>query len=77
MKTLVKGFTGLMAVVGVLFIVLGVYLIQSGNITLSERTEAHNVTVIRDGVVQSSRDWNSLLGYELKIDLYDGMYIGQ
>ena len=77
MMRLVKVTRNLMAVCGLVLIGLGVYLLMNGNISITQRTEDHNITVIRDGEVQSSRDWSQLLGYEFKINLLDGVYIGQ
>ena len=77
MKTLVNFVRNLLAVVGLGSILLGAYLVASGNITTKEVTQDHNMTVIYDGEVQSSRDWTEKLGYELGIDLYDQTYIGK
>ena len=77
MRTLVRLTTTLMALIGVAFIVFGVYLFMSGNITMQKRTEDHNRSVYVDGVLQESRDWTDLLGFEFKINLYDSQYIGR
>lgn len=47
------------------------------NLTFERRDVNHNKTVIVDGVVTESKDWNELLGYEVKINVYDGAYIGR
>lgn len=77
MKALVNFVRNLLAVVGLASILFGVYLVSSGNITTREVTQDHNMTVIYDGEVQSSKDWTEKLGYELGIDLYDQTYIGK
>ena len=66
-----------LALIGLGSILLGAYLVTSGKITTKEVTQDHNMTVIYDGEVQSSRDWTEKLGYELGIDLYDKTYIGK
>ena len=77
MKTIVNFVRNTLALIGLASILLGVYLVTSGNITTKEVTQDHNMTVIYDGEVQSSRDWTEKLGYELGIDLYDQTYIGK
>ena len=77
MKTLVNFVRNLLAMIGLASILFGVYLVTSGNITTKEVTQDHNMTVIYDGEVQSSKDWTEKLGYELGIDLYDQTYIGK
>lgn len=77
MKTLVNFVRNLLAVIGLGSILLGVYLVTSGNITTREVTQDHNMTVIYDGEVTSSRDWTERLGYEVGVDLYDKAYIGK
>ena len=77
MKTIVNFVRNTLALIGLGSILLGVYLVTSGNITTKEVTQDHNMTVIYDGEVQSSKDWTEKLGYELGIDLYDKTYIGK
>jgi len=77
MKTLVNFVRNTLAVVGLGSILLGVYLVASGNITTKEVTQDHNMTVIYDGKVTSSKDWTERLGYEVGVDLYDKTYIGK
>lgn len=77
MKALVNFVRNLLAVVGLASILFGVYLVSSGNITTREVTQDHNMTVIYDGEVKSSKDWTEKLGYEFGIDLYDQTYIGK
>jgi hypothetical protein len=77
MKTIVNFVRNTLALIGLGSILFGVYLVTSGNITTKEVTQDHNMTVIYDGEVQSSRDWTEKLGYELGIDLYDKAYIGK
>ena len=77
MKTIVNFVRNTLALIGLASILLGVYLVTSGNITTKEVTQDHNMTVIYDGEIQSSRDWTEKLGYELGIDLYDQTYIGK
>ena len=60
----------LVAVAGIGYYVLG------DNIKIERVEESHNKTVIIDGKVSSSENWNSVLGYEISIDLKDGAYIG-
>lgn len=77
MKTIVNFVRNTLALIGLASILLGVYLVTSGNITTKEVTQDHNMTVIYDGEVASSKDWTEKLGYELGIDLYDKTYIGK
>lgn len=77
MKTVVNFVRNTLALVGLASILLGVYLVTSGNITATERTQDHNMTVIYDGEVQSSKDWTEKLGYEIGVDLYDKTYVGK
>ena len=77
MKTLVNFVRNLLAMIGLASILFGVYLVSSGNITTREVTQDHNMTVIYDGEVKSSKDWTEKLGYEFGIDLYDQTYIGK
>ena len=77
MKALVNFVRNLLAVVGLASILFGVYLVSSGNITTREVTQDHNMTVIYDGEVKSSKDWTERLGFEVGVDLYDKAYIGK
>ena len=64
--------TLLVAAVGV-----GAFLFNEGIVTISRRDVNHTKTVMVDGVVTETKDWNELLGYEVKIDVVDGAYIGK
>ena len=64
--------TVLVAAVGV-----GAFLFNEGIVTISRRDVNHTKTVMVDGVVTETKDWNELLGYEVKIDVVDGAYIGK
>ena len=64
--------TVLVAAVGV-----GAFLFNEGIVTISRRDVNHTKTVMVDGVVTETKDWNELLGYEVKIDVVDGEYIGK
>lgn len=52
------------------------YYVLGDNIKIERVEESHNKTVIIDGKVSSSENWNTVLGYRLSIDLKDGTYIG-
>lgn len=73
-KTIMVTFvvTVLVAAVGV-----GAFLFEEGIVTISRRDVNHTKTVMVDGVVTETKDWNELLGYEVKIDVVDGAYIGK
>lgn len=73
-KTIMVTFvvTVLVAAVGV-----GAFLFNEGIVTISRRDVNHTKTVMVDGVVTETKDWNELLGYEVKIDVVDGAYIGK
>lgn len=77
MMNIIKFTRNLMAVAGLVLIILGVYLIMSGNIEITKRTEDHNVTVTRDGKVTNYYDWTELLGYDFSINIKDSTYIGK
>lgn len=73
-KTIMVTFvvTVLVAAVGI-----GTFLFGEGIVTISRRDVNHTKTVMVDGVVTETKDWNELLGYEVKIDVVDGAYIGK
>lgn len=50
---------------------------NEGIIKIQKVEETHNATVIVDGKVASSTDWSTLLGYEVSIDVVDGLYVGR
>ena len=77
MKKLINMVKNVLSIIGLATIIFGVYLVTSGNITTKERTQEHNITIIKDGEVTTSRDWTEKLGYELGINLYDKTYIGK
>lgn len=64
--------TVMVGVVGV-----GVFLFNEGIVTINQRDVNHTKTVMIDGVVTEEHNWNEVLGYEVKIDVVDGAYIGK
>lgn len=64
--------TVLVAAVGV-----GAFLFNEGIVTISRRDVNHTKTVMIDGVVTQETNWSELMGYEVKIDVVDGAYIGK
>ena len=77
MKKLINMVKNVLSIIGLATIIFGVYLVTSGNITTKERTQEHNITIIKDGEVTSSKDWTEKMGYEIGINLYDETYIGK
>lgn len=73
-KTILITFvvTVLVATVGV-----GAFLFNEGIVTISKRDVNHTKTVMIDGVVTEETNWSELMGYEVKIDVVDGAYIGK
>ena len=61
----------------VLVTVIGGALLKLGIVTIEKRDVSHNKTVMIDGVVTETKDWDELLGYDVKIDVVDGVYIGR
>lgn len=64
--------TVMVGVVGV-----GAFLFNEGIVTINQRDVNHKKTVMIDGVVTEEHNWNEVLGYEVKIDVVDGAYIGK
>ena len=56
---------------------IGAFLLNEGIVTIEKRDVNHTKTVMVDGVVTEEHNWNELLGYEVKIDVVDGAYIGR
>lgn len=56
---------------------VGAFLFNNGIVTIEKRDVTHTKTVVVDGVVTETKNWNELLGYEVKIDVVDGAYIGR
>lgn len=56
---------------------IGAFLLNEGIVTIEKRDVNHTKTVMVDGVVTEIQNWNELLGYEVKIDVVDGAYIGR
>lgn len=56
---------------------IGAFLLNEGIVTIEKRDVNHTKTVMVDGVVTETQNWNELLGYEVKIDVVDGTYIGR
>jgi len=69
--------TTIMVTLIVLVTVIGGTLLKLGIVTIEKRDVSHNKTVMIDGVVTETKDWNELLGYDVKIDVVDGVYIGR
>lgn len=76
-----KHFITILATVMVtIMVVIGgvvALMLNEGIITIQRRDVNHTKTVMVDGVVTEERNWNELLGYEVKIDVVDGAYIGK
>lgn len=53
------------------------FLLNEGIVTIEKRDVNHTKTVMIDGVVTEQQNWNELLGYEVRIDVVDGAYIGR
>ena len=64
--------TMVIGVVGV-----GAFLFNEGIVTIDKRGVEHTKTVMIDGVVTQQTNWSELVGYEVKIDVVDGAYIGR
>lgn len=56
---------------------VGAFLFNEGIVTIEQRDVNHTKTVMIDGVVTEERNWSELMGYEVKIDVVDGAYIGR
>lgn len=56
---------------------VGAFLFNEGIVTISRRDVNHTKTVMVDGVVTEETNWSELMGYEVKIDVVDGAYIGK
>ena len=56
---------------------VGAFLFNEGIVTVSKRDVNHTKTVMIDGVVTEETNWSELMGYEVKIDVVDGAYIGK
>lgn len=57
--------------------VIGTFLFNEGIVTIQKRDVNHTKTVMVDGVITETHNWNEVLGYEVKIDVVDGAYIGK
>lgn len=53
------------------------YLFNGGNVTIEKRDVNHSKIVLIDGVVTESKDWQELLGYTVKVNIFDETYIGK
>lgn len=53
------------------------FLFNEGIVTIDKRGVEHTKTVMIDGVVTQQTNWSELVGYEVKIDVVDGAYIGR
>lgn len=53
------------------------FLLKEGIVTIEQRDVNHTKTVMIDGVVTEERNWSELMGYEVRIDVVDGAYIGR
>ncbi len=73
-KTIMATFmvTMVAVVIGV-----SVFLLNNGIVTIEKRDVNHTKTVMIDGVVTEETNWSELMGYEVKIDVVDGAYIGK
>lgn len=77
MKTFRTIMVTFMVTVFVAMIGIGSFLFNEGIVTIQRRDVSHNKTVMVDGVVTESTDWNEILGYEVKINVVDSAYIGK
>ncbi len=77
MRTLKTIMVTMTVTLVVLVAVIGGALLKLGIVTIEKRDVSHNKTVMIDGVVTETKDWNELLGYDVKIDVVDGVYIGR
>ena len=73
-RTIMVTFVVTMLVVAV---GVGTFLLNEGIVTISKRDVNHTKTVMIDGVVTEETNWSELMGYEVKIDVVDGAYIGK
>lgn len=67
------------AMVTIMVVIGGIValMFNEGILTIERRDVNHTKTVMVDGVVTEERNWNEVLGYEVKIDVVDGAYIGK
>jgi len=56
---------------------VGLFLFNEGIVSIDKRDVNHTKTVMIDGVVTQETNWSELMGYEVKIDVVDGAYIGR
>lgn len=77
MRTFKTIMTTITVTLVVLVAIIGGALLKLGIVTIEKRDVSHNKTVMIDGVVTETKDWNELLGYDVKIDVVDGVYIGR
>ena len=63
--------------IGIVAGVIGTFLFNEGIVTIQKRDVNHTKTVMIDGVVTEQTNWSELMGYEVKIDVVDGAYIGK
>lgn len=77
MKTVKTIMVTMMITVLVGAVGIGAFLFNEGIVTIEKRDVSHTKTVMVDGVVTETKNWNELLGYEVKIDVVDNAYIGR
>lgn len=77
MKTLKTIMVTFMVTVIIGAVGVGAFLFNEGIVTIQKRDVTHTKTVTVDGVVTEESSWNEVLGYEVKIDVVDGAYIGK
>ena len=77
MKTVKTIMVTMMITVLVGAVGIGAFLFNDGIVTIEKRDVSHTKTVMVDGVVTETKNWNELLGYEVKIDVVDNAYIGR
>lgn len=73
-KTIMATFMVTMVAVA---IGVSVFLLNNGIVTIEKRDVNHTKTVMIDGVVTEETNWSELMGYEVRIDVVDGAYIGK
>lgn len=77
MKTLRTIFVTMVVTMVVATVGIAIFLFNEGIVTIEKRDVNHTKTVMIDGVVTQETNWSELMGYEVKIDVVDGAYIGK
>ena len=51
----------------------GLFLLNTGIVTIEERSVEHSKITIVDGKVESETRWNDIVGCDVKVDVVDGI----